>query len=283
MTVESAAETNARLDLDAYLRRIGYKGDLRTTRQVLEGLHLAHATHVPFENLDVLLKRPIRLDIGSLQAKLVAAGRGGYCFEQNGLFAAVLREIGFAVTTLAARVHYRTTRILPRTHMTLLVEVDGQRFLADVGFGSAGLFVPVPLDEKRVSSQFAWQYRIVERGGLRLLQTADGDEWTDLYSFSLESQLPADYEMASYYVSTHPDSRFVSTLTAQRLTPEGRHTLRGAEYTLDRGTSVTKRLLGEGIDLRSFVAETFGLTLPQGWSFVAAEAGIQLEADAGCG
>src|SRR6266568_7625864 len=122
------------LNLEAYLRRIGYNGDLQPTRAVLEALHLAHATHIPYENLDVLLKLPIRLDLESLQNKLVHADRGGYCYEQNSLFAAVLRQIGFSVTTLAARVRYRTTLTLPRTHMTVLVEADGERFLGDVGF-----------------------------------------------------------------------------------------------------------------------------------------------------
>ena len=157
----------AGLDLDAYLRRIGYSGDLQPTRAVLVALHLAHATHIPFENLDVLLKRPIRLDLASLQAKLVTAGRGGYCYEQNGLFAAVLRELGFAVTPLAARVRYRVTLALPRTHMTLLVQAGGEGFLADVGFGSAGLLLPVPFGSEAQAQQFAWSYRIVAEGSLR--------------------------------------------------------------------------------------------------------------------
>lgn len=110
------------LDLQAYLRRIGYQGAVEPTRRVLEALHLAHATHIPFENLDILLGRPIALDLASLQSKLVARRRGGYCFEHNLLFAAVLREFGFEPTLLAARVRFRTTAVLPRTHMLLLVE-----------------------------------------------------------------------------------------------------------------------------------------------------------------
>jgi len=92
------------IDLAAYLRRVEYEGPLEPTAEVLRALHLAHATHIPFENLDILLGEPIRLDLASLQAKLVGANRGGYCFEQNALFAAVLEEVGFAVTRLAARV-----------------------------------------------------------------------------------------------------------------------------------------------------------------------------------
>src|SRR5262245_49690105 len=97
------------IDLAAYFERISYAGDTSPSRATLEALHLAHATHIPFENLDVLLGRPIRLDLASLQAKLVRDRRGGYCFEQNRLFASVLESLGFAVTTLAARVRFRAS------------------------------------------------------------------------------------------------------------------------------------------------------------------------------
>src|SRR5438093_5660882 len=158
MTGASAAAT---LDLDAYLERIGYVGPLEPTWRVLEDLHLAHATHIPFENLDILLGRSIRLDLESLQAKLVKAKRGGYCFEQNLLFAAVLESLGFALTRLAARVRYRTDRLLPRTHMALLVHLDGTHWLADVGFGAEGLLLPLPFRVGQETPQFAWTYRIV--------------------------------------------------------------------------------------------------------------------------
>ena len=113
------------LDLPAYLRRIGYAGGLAPTRTTLDALQLAHATSIPFENLDILLGVPIRLDLASVQAKLVAGRRGGYCFEQNALFAAVLEHVGFAVTRLAARVRLGHGIVRPRTHMTLRVDFDG--------------------------------------------------------------------------------------------------------------------------------------------------------------
>src|SRR5438552_5613549 len=125
--------------LDAYLARIGYTGPREPTPAVLEAVHLAHATHIPFENLDIQLGRPILLDLASLQAKLVHGRRGGYCFEQNTLFAAALEQLGFRVTRLAARVRIGATRLSPRTHMTLKVDVDEGSWLADVGFGGAGL------------------------------------------------------------------------------------------------------------------------------------------------
>src|SRR5687767_10168065 len=126
-------------DLAAYLERIGYAGTPHPDRTTLAPLQLAHATHIPFENLDILLQRPVRLDIESLQAKLVEERRGGYCFEHNLLFAAALEAAGFSVTPLAGRVRYRTRRTLPRTHMLLLVSVGGADWIADVGFGLEGL------------------------------------------------------------------------------------------------------------------------------------------------
>src|SRR5271169_2357064 len=104
------------LDLAAYARRIGHPGELAPTLETLKNLHLAHATHIPFENLDILLGQPIRLDLESLWAKLVTGGRGGYCFEQNALFAAVLETIGFRVTRLAARVRMGAAQVRPRSH-----------------------------------------------------------------------------------------------------------------------------------------------------------------------
>src|SRR5437867_3136447 len=106
------------VDLKSYLTRICFEGDLAPTVETLRRLHLAHATHIPFENLDVLLRRPILLDLDSLFAKLVHGGRGGYCFEQNALFAAVLEEVGFRVKRLAGRVRMGATAIRPRTQMT---------------------------------------------------------------------------------------------------------------------------------------------------------------------
>src|SRR5262245_53404654 len=132
------------LDLDADRHRIGYTGPLTPTRETLAGLHLAHATHIPFENLDILLGRPIRLDLEALQAKLVRGRRGGYCFEQNTLFAAALERVGFPVTRLAARVRLGATGVRPRTHMLLKVDLEGASFLADVGFGGEGLLQPLP-------------------------------------------------------------------------------------------------------------------------------------------
>src|SRR5262245_42213718 len=165
-----STDTPATFDLDAYLARTGYTGGLAPTRDTLERLHLAHATHVPFENLDILLSRPIRLDLDGLQAKLVRDRRGGYCFEQNTLFAAALERIGFRVTRLAARVRWGATRVLPRTHMLLEVDVQGEPWLADVGFGGEGLLKPLPLAPGQPVRHYDQTYCLTAEAGLWVLQ-----------------------------------------------------------------------------------------------------------------
>jgi N-hydroxyarylamine O-acetyltransferase len=252
--------------LEAYLGRVGYKGDRRPTTAVLRELHFAHATHIPFENLDILLGQPIRLDLESLEAKLVHGKRGGYCFEQNLLFATALEGLGFSVTRLAARVRLGAARLLPRTHMLLKVDVDGGPWLADVGFGGEGLLLPLPMSPGELCRQYCWTYQIVEAAGLWTLRTLHGGLWQDMYAFTLEPQYPIDYEVANYYVSTHPSSIFVQTLTAQRPTPEARYTLRGREFTVARGQSLECRTITDD-ELLRLLAETFGLEFPDGTRF----------------
>lgn len=257
------------LDLDAYLKRVGYTGAREPTHAVLEGLHLAHATHIPFENLDVLLKRPIRLDLASLQEKIVKGGRGGYCFEQNLLLAAALGKLGFDVKRVAAKVRHRGDKDLPRTHMLLMVNVEGADWVADVGFGGEGLLLPVPFAAGRETRHYAWTYRIIEeKKGLWLLQSRRRQAWANLYCFTLEPQTPADCDMANHYTSTHPDSPFVHTLTAQLPTPEARHVLRNRELAVDRGGErVERRTLKDDDELLDVLDRTFGLRFPAGTRF----------------
>jgi N-hydroxyarylamine O-acetyltransferase len=256
------------LGIDAYLRRIGYSGALEPTYGVLEALHLAHATHIPFENIDILLKRTVRLDTASLQAKLVAGRRGGYCFEQNLMLAAVLRAVGYSVIPLAARVRHRGDRDIPRTHMLLLVHAEGEAWIADVGFGGEGLLMPVPLGATAETRQFAWTYRAIEeKPGLWLLQSLRQEQWFNLYSFTLEPQTLGDYEMAHHYTSTHPDSPFVDTLVIQLPTPRARHRLRNRELISDSGGNPERRLLADDVELLQVLADTFGLRFPAGTRF----------------
>lgn len=209
----------------------------------------------------------------SLQAKLVHGKRGGYCYEQNTFFSAVLERLGFRVTRLAARVRRGTSRFLPRTHMLLQVEADGAPWLADVGFGGDGPLQPVPLAVGESVRQFDWSYRVVREADLCVLQSCLEGNWQDLYAFTPEPQYDVDFEVANHYVSTHPASRFVQTLTAQRATPEARYILANRELTVVRGTVTDVRTI-EGDDaLLRVLDDTFALRFPPGTRFRSPVAG----------
>lgn len=253
-------------DLQAYRERIGDTGPLSPTYEVLERLHLAHATQIPFENLDLHLGQPILIDLASLQTKLVAGRRGGYCFEQNTLFAAALRAVGFDVTCHAARVRYGATRILPRTHMLLRVATERGAYLADVGFGGGGLLLPIPLVDNAVSEQGVWKYKLVDEGPHWVLQSWGTEGWADLYAFTLEPLYPVDFEMGNHYTSTYPTSIFLKTVTVQRPALEARYSLRNRLYIEQTSGGAEERTLDDE-QLLQVLEQTFGLSLPPGTRF----------------
>jgi N-hydroxyarylamine O-acetyltransferase len=255
-------EERVTVDLAAYTTRLGYTGNVSPTLATFKALHLAHNLHIPFENLDILLGLPIKIDLPSIQLKLVRNRRGGYCFEHNRLFAAVLETIGLPTTFLAARVRYRSHRLLPRTHVLLLVEIDGTSWIGDVGFGTAGLLEPIPLQADRSFEQYGWTYRLVEEPGLWILQTLQANEWQSLYAFSLEPQFLPDLEVANHYISTHPQSRFVQTLVAQRSTLTRRLMLRNFDLIIDDRHDITTTALSGPDELLRILREQFDLPFP---------------------
>jgi N-hydroxyarylamine O-acetyltransferase len=257
-----SSEPGTQIDLDAYFERVAYRGQPRVDSATLKALHTAHATHVPFENVDVLRGERIRLDLPSLEAKIVRGGRGGYCFEQNTLFAAALEQIGFKVSRLQARVRFGVTQLLPRTHMTLEVEADGRPWLADVGYGGWGLLEPVPLVDGD-SSQFSWRYQIRQEDGAWVLAAWQNGGWQDLYVFTREACLSVDYEPPNFYVSSHPESIFRKVIIAQRPTPEARYILRNREFMVVRGDDTTTRTIGVE-QVLGVLAEHFGLRVAAG-------------------
>jgi N-hydroxyarylamine O-acetyltransferase len=260
---------SSELDLGAYLRRIGLAVPPAADLNGLRALHLAHACTIPFENLDIQLGLPIRLDLASLQAKLVRRRRGGYCFEHNTLFLAVLRAVGFEALPCEARVRLGAMELLPRTHMLLLVVVEGATWLCDVGFGGEGLLFPVPLDGQ-AHVQFQNTYRVSEEGGLRVLQSFHHGAWEDLYAFVPEPRFPIDFELANHYTSTHPGSRFLTTLTAQLPGPEVRRILRNRAYAELRGDATEGRELVPE-EVIPILREVFGIEVPDGARFRAFE------------
>jgi N-hydroxyarylamine O-acetyltransferase len=255
------------IDMKAYLARIGCTGRLDPSLATLQGLHLAHATSIVFENLDILLGREISLDIGALQSKLIASRRGGYCFEHNTLFAAVLELLGFQVTRLAARVRFGSTAIRPLSHMLLSVDLDGQPWLADVGFGGEGLLHPLPLSGTEASQQFGWTFRVRSDGGVHVLQSLHTDGWFDLYAFTREPHYPIDYVVANHFTATHPHSPFLQSLVVQRQNCETRFTLRNRELSEESANRKNTRMLPDDDAVLSTLAEVFGLNFPAGTRF----------------
>lgn len=251
------------IDLDLYLRRIGYRDSPQPNLETLKHLHVAHATHIPFENIDVLRNEPIRLDLESLQEKLVRKRRGGYCFEQNALFAAVLEQIGFRLTRLQARVLMGVTQTRPRTHMAIEVHVGGESWLADVGYGGWGLLEPIPLVEGE-SRQFTWDYRLRDAGPDWVLSALQIGQWQDLYAFLRAPNLPVDYEPANYFIWQHPDSIFRKLLLIQRPTPEVRYILRNRELVTIDAQGATTSALATDAALLEALAQHFSLEIEPG-------------------
>lgn len=206
------------LDLDAYFSRIGYDGPRTPTLDTLKAIHYAQAVSIPFENLDVLAKRPIHLDPASLQKKLVTEKRGGYCFEVNALFAAVLKELGFDVTTLIGRVRWMAPEEADtaRSHMLMRVELPEGPFLADVGFGGLTMTGPIRFETGAEQETPHEPRRLLEHEDGLELQAKIAGGWTQIYRFTLEPHRRTDYEVASWYTATHPSSIFVQFLLAGR-------------------------------------------------------------------
>lgn len=253
------------LDLGGYLRRIGYEGSRAPTLETLHAVHFRHALAIPFENLDPFLRRPVRLDLESLQQKLVRERRGGYCFEHNLLFKAALEALGFKVTGLAARVMWNLPEdaTLPRTHMLLRIALDGQDYLADVGFGGQTLTTPIRLIAGVEQATPREPFRLLAADGGFVMQVRLGGGWKPLHRFDLQPQLLPDYEVANWYVSTHPQSRFVNNLTVAMPAPGRRYALFNGEFAVHGldGQSERRKLSGAR-EIRRVLQEAFDLTLP---------------------
>jgi len=244
--------------LDQYCRRLGFGGTLQTDVATLQQLHALHPQAIAFENLDAWLGRPVVLEPDHVLDKLVLQQRGGYCFEHNLLFMRVLQTLGFVVQGLAARVLWNLpeTTVLPRTHMLLLVVAEGQRWIVDVGFGGLPMTAALMLDSDLVQHTPHESFRISRESGSHLLQACVAGEWQSLYRFTLEPQTLADHTMANWYVSTHPESRFVSQLIAGRADSDGRHALLNNRYKRHHsGAPSVQEILATPADVRD-VLET---------------------------
>jgi N-hydroxyarylamine O-acetyltransferase len=258
-------------DLAAYFGRIGWSGNPPADRATLSALVENHAATIPFENLNPLLKRPVELAPEALVQKLVHDRRGGYCFEQNGLLAQVLRTIGFEFTGIGARVLWMqdAAALTPRTHMALLVHLPEGPVLADVGFGGAvctGVLDFVPDIAQSTPHE---RFRLIQLGGEWRQQIEIEGEWRTTYRFDLSPQLPVDYELANWWTWANPASHFTQGLIAARSPAGRRHTLRNFDYAVHVPGGKTERRRLEGPDeVCAVLEQDFGIELPDGDALV---------------
>jgi N-hydroxyarylamine O-acetyltransferase len=255
------------LDVDAYFERIGCSGSGSANLDTLAAIHLRHAQTIPFENLNPLLRWPVRLDAHSLQQKLVRDGRGGYCFEQNLLLSHILNQLGFHVRGLTARVLWNVPEgtVTPRGHMLLLIDLAGRPYIADVGFGGLTLTAPLRLVLDIEQSTPHEPFRLIRSGDGFVMQAKIASTWRSLYQFDLQPQFLPDYEVTNWYLSNHPSSHFVTGLIAARADRDRRYALRGNELAIHRTNGDNERHVLTSVDaLREALEDTFRLILPDG-------------------
>jgi N-hydroxyarylamine O-acetyltransferase len=257
------ATKGGRLNVEAYLERIGYEGPLEPTAETLRRLHVAHLRTVPFENLSIHAGQPVVLDDEALFAKIVGARRGGFCYEVNGLFAALLRSLGFEVSMLSAGVAKAGGGFGPDfDHMALLVKA-GPRWLADVGFGDS-FREPLLLDEPGEQAQGDRSFRILREGEhLVLMQrNEDEEEWQAQYRFKLVPHAYEDYAEMCRYHQTSPESHFTRARVCSRATEGGRLTLSELRFieTLEGGER-RERLLASEEEYAAALRDYFGISL----------------------
>ncbi len=250
------------MDVDAYLERIDYRGPRAPTAETLRGLHVAHLLAVPFENLSIHAGETVVLQDRPLFEKVVAHMRGGFCYELNGLFAALLGELGFRVEMLSAAVARREGGFGPEfDHMALLVTLE-ERWLADVGFGDS--FVePLLVDVRAGQTQAAGSFRIEEEEGGRLvlLRSDAAGAWEPQYRFGLEPHAYEDYAEMCRFHQTSPESHFTRGRVCSRLTPEGRVTLSGSRLITTRGGERIERELADEAECDAALLEHFRIEM----------------------
>ncbi len=240
--------SDTQIDLDAYLARVGYEGSREPTLENLIAIQFAHAISIPFENLSILFGNGVQLDLDTLQKKIVGECRGGYCFEQNGLALAALQQLGFKATGLIGRVRWMVEDEVaaPLTHMLIRVDFEDGSYIYDGGFGGIRMTGVLRLEPDLVQKTRHEDHRIVQDGEDYTIQAnlglGDGaDRWVNVVEFTVIPQSPVDYELSSWYTSTHPESLFTNNLIVERPTDDARRMifnnmfierLRGQEQTM---------------------------------------------------
>jgi len=258
---------NDRLELDAYLARIGREGRLAPDVATLAALLNAHVRAIPFEAIDPLLGRPVSLDLSVIQDKLVARRRGGYCFEQNLLFKAVLEQIGYAVVGLAGHVRWNAppgAPLGPRTHMFLKVATAEGPYLVDVGFGGCLIDAPLRFATGIEQRTALGTFLLLQSEGLYELRANQPNGWRSLYVFTSEPQLLADYMLGNCFASTSPLSPFTRHLTMERIVGDRRCRIVNRRLVTEArdGERAVEREIGDAASLAKAMRIHFGMEPP---------------------
>ncbi|HEX4348490.1 MAG TPA: arylamine N-acetyltransferase [Vicinamibacterales bacterium] len=254
--------------VDRYFERIGYTGPQTATLEALNGVVHAHVRSIPFENLEPAFGRPVDLSLAAVEKKLIDRRRGGYCFEQNSLFHAVLAELGFHVRGIGARVRFGRPRdqMPARTHFFGLVMLDGEEWIVDVGVGGISPTAAFRLHTDEEQPTPHEPRRVVRSSTAFLHQVRLADGWQDVCEFTLDEMHPIDRELANWYTSTHPQSYFRNNVIAARaLADGGRLNLLNRELTRRRRDGSSRvRTIASPSDLLETLEQEFGLKLESG-------------------
>lgn len=252
-------------DQRAWLDRIGYSGSLSPTLQTLNGMVLAHSHAIAYESLDIMLGRTPKLDVASLQKKMIAGKRGGYCLEQNILFRAGLKSLGYQIISLQGRVVRGMDIDAPRPaiHMLLRVELPEGPYLADVGFGNLAPTSALLLKPEIEQETPHEPMRFIDVGGELTLQAKLGNNWEHIYRVIPYPRVDGEYDITNWYTATHPHTPYRSNIIAARPGPgRTRITMFNARKTTRHATGkVERRLLESEHEYRSVLRDEFGLNL----------------------
>ncbi|MEO6015059.1 MAG: arylamine N-acetyltransferase [Devosia sp.] len=247
-------------NLDAYLRRINYSGSIAPTLDTLGTLHRLHPSVIAFENLNPLMELPVRLQLSDIEQKLIFEKRGGYCFEHNSLFKAVLESMDFTVTPLAAGVLWGHEEGYEPSlnHMVLLVDVGGVPYLADVGFGGQGMTAPIRLKADIEQETPNERYRLLGGYPKWRLESEIAGEWRALYEFTTSPHTFEDFvAMNDTAMLRHRDE-----LMAARVDGPKRYALKNGRFNTHENGETQTRMLGSVIEMRDVLSNVFGIQLP---------------------
>ena len=250
-------------DQQAWLNRIGYRGPLEPTLSALHQIIFAHAHAIAYESLDIMLGRTPKLDLASLQRKMISGGRGGYCLEQNMLFREGLRSLGYKITSLQGRVVRGLAIDAPRPAIHMQVDLPEGPYLADVGFGNLAPTSALLLQPGVEQETPHEPMRFIDVGGELTLQAKLRDTWEHIYRVIPYPRYDGEYEITNWYTGTHPDAPYQSNIIAARPGPNRtRITMFNARVTVRHASGeAERRQLSDEAEFRSVLRDEFGLRM----------------------